>query len=615
MTDAPSFADPVAPSSIQRVASLVDRALGDDSARKSLLFAHLCVERPSGPKDYFVGASSDVDAATPVVHWRTAPLARLLYGFSEGDFFELDTGARQVEGRLVEKHLLHFDAERSVVAIERNGVRYTRGGPIDARSTTVALRSVAERSRPRNPVDVTLDDAQRSAVERAARAPLLVLGQAGAGKTTVALHRVAHLVRLARERKAPVPRVLVVAPTEGLRRLLRGALERLSVDRAEVVQCDRWAFVQARRAFERISARPLNDDAPAGVLRVKRCRALREVIARYARARNKGTVRRDDLHELFGDRALLAALADGPEAPATKADLATLTVHTRAQFRERTEDEFAGVVDTTRLETVDGLSIDQGTSMDLAGRLDAEDPPVLFEIARAAGRPARVSQYDCIVVDEAQELAPLELALIGDALAPGGSLIVAGDASQQVDSTASFESWAQTMADLGARSYATVDLETSYRCPPSVIAFARGVLEVGVSALDRDELSRTERVSRWVDTSEAHLLARVGECLRALRREDRAATVALVARDEASVARWSEVLGPDLGVHYARGGDFSRANTAHACTVREIKGLEFDYVFALDATRSAYGDGAHGRHALYVASTRATHALVLGAVE
>jgi len=54
-----------------------------------------------------------------------------------------------------------------------------------------------------------------------------------------------------------------------------------------------------------------------------------------------------------------------------------------------------------------------------------------------------------VVLDETQEFAPLELALIGRALRPGGTLIVAGDEGQQVDPTAYFpggtgrcESWA-----------------------------------------------------------------------------------------------------------------------------------------------------------------------------
>jgi superfamily I DNA/RNA helicase len=79
---------------------------------------------------------------------------------------------------------------------------------------------------------------------------------------------------------------------------------------------------------------------------------------------------------------------------------------------------------------------------------------VLFELDRmkAAQRgkaPLPPPAYDCLLIDEAQELAPLELALIGRSLAPGGSLIVAGDADQQTDPTVCFSSWEQSMAELG----------------------------------------------------------------------------------------------------------------------------------------------------------------------
>jgi DNA helicase IV len=218
-----------------------------------------------------------------------------------------------------------------------------------------------------------------------------------------------------------------------------------------------------------------------------------------------------------------------------------------------------------------------------------------------------------VVVDEAQELAPLELALLADALAPGGSLVVAGDASQQVDSTSSFERWSQTLRDLGAPSFATVSLETSYRCPPAVTALAREALVCERPLLDREDLG-SERVVRWRDSSEAHMLARVGSALRALRREDRSATVAIVARDEDSAERWTELLAPTLDLRFARDGDFSDGCATHACTVREVKGLEFDYVLVLDATSARYPLTPEGRRSLYVAVTRTTHALALGAV-
>lgn len=605
---------------LQRVSSLCEQVTARRSASEITVFAHIRVERSTGVRDYLIGSQTDLDGPVAVLHWRNAPLSRLLYEHEEGSLFELQGPSRLIEGRLVERHLVHADRSGRVHAIEREGVRYERrsdrpdqwieAGPSRA---PLSLRDERDRARPRTPVDVTLDPAQRAAVERPMRDALLVLGEAGAGKTTVALHRVAHLDRVLRERNRDPLRVLVVAPTEGLRRLLRTSLDRLHVRQADVVQFDRWAAVQARRAFERIPARAVNFDAPMGVLRVKRSRAMRAVIAQYAAQRRQGRVNREDLHELFGDRALLASLALGDDAPASSADIELVARHTRAQFRARTEDSFASVVDATRLHTADGMLIDEFTPDDLAGRIDAEDAPVLFELARAVGQRFSIERYDCIVVDEAQELAPMELALIGDALVPGGSLIVAGDASQQVDATSSYESWSQTLNDLRAHRYATVSLETSYRCPPEVTALARSVLDPASDSLGAG-FSQTDRTRRWVDPSEPHQLAHLCAALRALRREDRNATVVIIAKDESTAERWHPVIAEATDAHLARGGDFIADRAAHVCAMREVKGLEFDYVFLLDASASNYPNEPRGRHALYVAITRATHSVVLGAV-
>lgn len=604
-------------SSLDRVARQVEDASVGRSAAEWALFAHLRVERDGALKDYLVGSETDIDGDVTVLHWRNAPLSRLLYDCDEGELFEIKSPQKLIEGRLVERHLLHCDARGALVAIERNDQRFERSNGAwiakGAAHVALSLRDAQARARPRTPVDVTLDAAQRAAVERPHRDALLVLGEAGAGKTTVALHRVAWLDQRRRERGSDPLKVLVVAPTEGLRRLLRTSLDRLGVRAADVVQFDRWAAVQARRCFEKLPAREVNADASMSVLRVKRSRALRPVIHQYAKHRRGGRVSRDDLHELFGDRALLAPLAKGDDAPASATDIERVALHTRAQFRSRTEDSFSSVVDVERLHTADGLLIDTSTPDDLAGRIDAEDPPVLFELARALGQSYEISRYDCVVVDEAQELAPLELALIGDALAPGGSLIVAGDASQQVDATSGYESWAQTLDDLRARKYATVKLETSYRCPPKVTELARRVLREpeGIFA---SPLEESERVHRWRDTSEAHLIARACRSLRQMLREDRTTSVAIVAKDEATAARWSALFSLALDAHYAQDGDFTHDHAVHVCSVREVKGLEFDYVLVLDANAPSYPSTPRGRHALYVAVTRATHTIVLGAV-
>jgi DNA helicase IV len=134
--------------------------------------------------------------------------------------------------------------------------------------------------------EVALDPKQRAAVELAPDRSLLVLGEAGYGKTTVAIHRLAHLFHAAR---GPF-RAAVIVPSEGLARMIQPMLVRLGVD-VNVQTYDRWARRQARRAFADVPRRE-SKDASAAVVRVKRERALAVAIAEIA-GRDPG-VRDDD---------------------------------------------------------------------------------------------------------------------------------------------------------------------------------------------------------------------------------------------------------------------------------------------------------------------------------
>jgi len=90
-------------------------------------------------------------------------------------------------------------------------------------------------------VDVTamLDAEQFAAISAPPEEPLLVLGSAGSGKTTVALHRLAHIA--AREpARYPLSRMGVVVPEEGLARLSRRLLQPLGVGKAQVKTLDAW---------------------------------------------------------------------------------------------------------------------------------------------------------------------------------------------------------------------------------------------------------------------------------------------------------------------------------------------------------------------------------------
>jgi DNA helicase IV len=418
--------------------------------------------------------------------------------------------------------------------------------------------------------DVELVPEQRSAVDLSAERNVLVLGEAGHGKTTVALHRLARLWKDSR-------RAAVIVPTEGLVRLIQPLMKKLGID-VEAMTYERFASKQARRAFRRLPRE--SESAPANVLRVKRARELLDPIATIAR---RGPSRIDDdpeakptpradLQQLFGDRALLE-----PLFPPN--DVAAVLDRTRRQFDRATKDEFADV-DRARLEAIDRLSLDEGT---VTHSIDVEDYAVLFAIDRLRTNKARVQQYDVIAVDEAQELAPLELALVGRSLAVGGVLVVSGDADQQTDPTASFADWDRTMRDLGCAAWDSVTLEMGHRCPRDVVALARSI-RAGNEAPTPIAFDPAAIAKDWEDVREDDPLASL---------------VVLCHSPKTAVA-----VHKSLPSRLVLDGRFLPRGPVQVSTVDEVKGLEFDYVVVADTPK-------HDRKSLYVAITRARHQVVL----
>jgi DNA helicase-2/ATP-dependent DNA helicase PcrA len=498
--------------------------------------------------------------------------------------------------------------------------------PASLRPQWLEPRSHDERRRPASLIDVELDPAQRGAVELPVERALLVLGEAGHGKTTVALHRLAHVWRTLASRpgKARV-RAAVIVPSEGLARLIQPLVRRLGVD-VEALTYDRWAAGQARRSLRDVPRRESESTRPL-VARFKRDPAVRVGLAALAPlapgridddadaplGRSRALVRRADLQHLFGDRSLVNAIARASGA-ITSRMIDEVLEHTRVQFSRTAEDEWAHVTDRARLIAVDQRLLDEGTAAADAGAIDVEDYAVLFELERMrAARRAVAAKaprlYDVLVLDEAQEMAPLELALVGRSLAPGGTLVVAGDVHQQTDPTTAFLDWESTMGELGCREYASVELEVGYRCPPAVAAIARAILGARES-----ETAPAQAPVALAFPNERDLIAHLGSDLAALQRRDPRASVAVICRSPMTARRIAEAFRPTLPARLVFDGRFFARGPAQVTVVDEVKGLEFDFVVIPDATAVDYPATPAARRGLYVAVTRARHQLVFASI-
>ncbi|MBK6684805.1 MAG: AAA family ATPase [Deltaproteobacteria bacterium] len=572
-------------------------------------FGYLALERQGQTKGYLLGPRTEHSCEPRILDWRTAPLAGIFFAEPEGAALELEVADRPFVGRVVERALYRLEGRRLVElrferarAFERDGVWWIDEDP----APPVFLeRPASARQRPASAWVTELDPAQRAAVERPADRSLLVLGEAGFGKTTVALHRLAHLARAAEAERRPFA-ALVVVPTEGLLRLTRLTLDRLRAHGLEVATYDQLAVKEAQAAFPDLPAR-VSEDRGASVLRLKRHPALLGLLEK--KARSLGPPKRRVLLRLFGDGELLRQVAsEGQLSPHVVAEVLE---HTHQQYEPTTERAHRHV-DRDRLQALDGRRLDEGTPDELAETFDPEDAAVLFELAYRRGeRPENLGRFDHLVLDEAQELAPIELRWLGRLLRPGGAVTIAGDAQQQTDDTAYFLGWAQVARALGVPEVESIELKESYRCPPEVTTYAREVL-AGNASWPADQAGAP--VLGTITPSACHQAFELIEALKALTDRDRTASVAVIGRHGTAAKQLADELGRGLAVRLALHGAFDFAPGVVVTSLQDVKGLEFDYVVVPDAGPLQYPPTPEGRRALYVALTRASHQVWLSRV-
>jgi hypothetical protein len=448
-------------------------------------------------------------------------------------------------------------------------------------------------------------------------------GEAGVGKTLVALFRIASLARRAQAASRRF-RALVLVPTEGLRRLVRILADRLAIDqlatrRLEIAVLDDWLIDRARAAFPGLPRRT-SEDAAAQVIALKRHPAVRAVLDDFVGWKPPRANELDDklarsrvrLLHLFGDQGRLERVvaAAGGALPA-RAVTATLA-HTRVQFETSTEKQHAHV-DADRLVALDGKRLDAGTPTHDVHTFDAEDVPVLFELVRRGALPVPpLPDYDHIVVDEAQLRAPMELAAIGDALAPHGTVTLAGDHRQASDETAWFAGWDAARAELRRPRWAETTLAVSYRSVPAISAFGRAIVE-GDPALPGEPPADP---AVWATRCPGALAqaAALAWHLDALITRDPWREICVIARTPEHARRLHAELSRGLDPTLVLDGDFRFAPGIVVTSATAISGLEFDAVVIPDLSPAFYPDasagagGSTGRElarALYVAATRA----------
>ena len=223
-----------------------------------------------------------------------------------------------------------------------------------------------------------------------------------------------------------------------------------------------------------------------------------------------------------------------------------------------------------------------------------DDLALLDEATFLTGGRARA--YGHVVVDEAQDLTPMQFRMVARR-APSGSITVLGDLAQATGPW-TYGDWSEIRAHLPAPPpYHHDELSLGYRAPGQVLDFASRLLPEAAPGVGPTTSIRAGRTDPLVSTRTTPVprgRPRRGHPLSAAE-----ALVALVAPDAWPGAQAPVAARPPVGL-------LERDAMTRPVTIvpaPAAKGLEFDAVVVLEPAAIA-GSDRRGLRLLYVAMTR-----------
>lgn len=600
---------------------------------RSPYLAHLRLEEEGQSRDYLLGHGTFIDTRQNlrVVDWRVAPVAQLFYRYREGDHFEEQLPGRLATGTVTMRRVVVIHQGQLVQLMgddfslfrDKDGFWKSRGSSnlatggagTAARDGHLGVSVGAQAKGTRVDVTALLDAEQFAGISAPAEEPLLVLGSAGSGKTTVALHRLARLT-VGAPTTIPLSRARVVVPEQGLARLAQRLLAPLLPapdveDDAgpEVVHTlDAFLLRLARRAFGPLPS--VNFEPPALVTSMKRhpalYDALRDALSREPAAKAQLNPLWRQLSVFLSDSAFLGGVVDAAAGTLPRTAIADTIAHTSLQLQNRTDVN--DITDVERRTALDGRGLDEDTPDELAGSLDIEDIPLLLSML-SWRRALALPQASHLVIDEAEDFSLFDFESLRATTLEFGGLTLAGDEAQQTHS--SFAGWPRSLAVAGAPEATTIRLTTSYRCPRPIAELARRVL--GPLAPPSPAKASREGVPvgqfHFPGEAPAHLF--LAGALKELLDEEPHASVAVIAATEETAQRFFPLVSHLPNSRLVQRGEFPFTPGLDVTDVDSVKGLEWDYVIVPDASAIHWPGTDEGRRRLHVALTRASHQLWL----
>ncbi len=583
------------------------------------------------------------DGTPAVIDWR-APVSRPFYRASAADPMDLELRRRFgfSGGELTAYEDELFTTDRSAESSASRAGRPSETSRGEHKPSQILIDEIERpRSGPMRDIVATIQPDQDDIVRADAGQTVCVQGAPGTGKTAVGLHRVAYLLYAYREQ---VRRrgVIMIGPNQAFLSYIRNvlpALGELDVTQTTVAELVRSSGSVPVRGSDTEAAAVVKGDARmAEVLRRALWSSVRRpaealVVVRGSRRWRVAAWELEELvHELrhrgvrYGaardllEHRIAHVVLTRMEAAGEACDDRTHEAVRRSRPVRSAVEEIWPKVDPVRL--VFGLLSSATTLAEAAeGILTAADQAaIVWSPAPRSPGSARWSPADAVlvdeardqitrtpslahvVVDEAQDLSPMEIRALGRRCSTGSATVL-GDLAQGTTPWAA-SSWASLLSHLGKPDTGVRELSVGYRVPRQILDYASSLLAAIAPELRPASSLRADPGALEIIRVPSAALARevAAACEQACARPG---SVAVIAADPQvrSLAGALDAAGLE---HGAPGSDARLT----LIPVTLAKGLEFDHVIVVEPARIASAE-ARGLHRLYVALTRAVSRLTV----
>lgn len=613
------------------------------------------------------------DGRVKVIDWRTSPMSRLYYLYQEGDEFFESIGDQELDARLSRRRTVSIkegvlrrvqygaSGERTLTRvigegwsnITRRRAQLHGGQGVATRPDTGKVHTSAESLLPE--ITAMIDPEQFSLITHEQSGVVIIQGGAGTGKTTIALHRVAYLHFQNPTRFTP-ERMLMLTPGVALKRYVSQVLPSLDVPNVPIYTFSEWAFTLVKELCPRLKHHRLLEHTDINLQTLKRSTLMTQLLERAVREEGRelearfeqaggarlkeAWVKRRELPlmerlkrlkrfvaeqgaslPLKSSQAIERAMRDYADPFGTWLDLFTQTERLERWLRDLGARPSERLL--TRLREVihlQSLSRERGGEREgehnLRCTLDPDDCALMLRLAQLKygalkGPSGKRFKYEHVMVDEAQDLSPVALQVLCGATPQGAPVTLAGDTAQRVIFDNGFSRWSEVLPYLPKSAKLLPPLKVSYRSTRQIMELARHIL----GDLAHDWSSREPRDGPEVTLShfetQGEASATLSDALKRLAQSEPQATVAVVTRTPAEARQTFEALTrfklPQLRLIVDQ--EFTFTAGVDLTDIMQIKGLEYDYVVALNVNEERYPHDNASRHLLHILATRAAHQL------